>query len=53
MGRKRFSPEKIIGKVVEGEVALSAEAVEKGIPRGYFLPIFVPFGPPKIIYNQL
>jgi len=53
MSRKRFTPEQIIGKVVEAEVALSAEVVEKGNSRSYFHPNSVPFSPPKIIYKPL
>jgi len=41
------------GKKFWLDLRLTAEAVEKGIPRGYFLPIFISFGPAKIIYNQL
>jgi hypothetical protein len=38
MSRKRFISEQIIGKLREAEVALSAEAVEKGTHPDHFLP---------------
>jgi hypothetical protein len=40
MSRKRYTPEQIVGKLREAEVALSAEAVEKGTPHDPFIPDF-------------
>ena len=42
MSRKRFTPEQIIGKLREADVALTAEAVEKANPLDHFIPDFFP-----------